>query len=195
MHASLAGGPIDRDGRPSRELCSLERPRSTGQSIGQIDCSLYPGHGRPGRSTETPTVRFLTVGGRPTVIQAVDLPKRLVFLAYKRGAYMDCFEQDFKWVLYQFFLLFWEVFSTCLRAKYFHSKGEFIKSFQSDFLEFFTTTFNPSFLTNTWSIHCYTYPIGIFVVRGFEVIKCLDHQRLHLVLWGGGCVCSRCFGF
>ena len=33
----LAGGPVDRPGRPSRELCSLERPRSTGRSTGRRD--------------------------------------------------------------------------------------------------------------------------------------------------------------
>ena len=112
VHASLAGGPVDRHGRPSRELCSLERPRSTGQRA----CSLYLASvdqpvdrwhnglkydrwpvdravdrtesllsvSRPrstGRSTGAPTVRNLTIDGRPTAVRAEKLPQQLVFLA------------------------------------------------------------------------------------------------------------------
>ena len=50
------------------------------------------------------------------------------------------YDKIFKWILSQFFQLFEEVFSTCFRAKYFHLKGEFIKSFQSDFFLEFSST-------------------------------------------------------
>ena len=41
VHASLAGGPVDRSDRPSRELCSLESPGRPGQSTGRELCSLF----------------------------------------------------------------------------------------------------------------------------------------------------------
>ena len=62
---------------------------------------------------------------------------------------MDCLGYVFKWVLHQFFLHLLRGFSTCFESKYFQSKGEFIKSFQSDFFEFFTTHSILIFLTNT----------------------------------------------
>ena len=63
---------------------------------------------------------------------------------------MDCFEQDFKWV-------FTVVFSTLLRRFLHLFKSQILsfkrrvyqEFFKSDFLEFSTTTFNLSFLTNT----------------------------------------------
>ena len=43
----LTGGPADRPGRPSRELCSLERPRPTERSIGQRALLSVSWLGRP----------------------------------------------------------------------------------------------------------------------------------------------------
>ena len=37
----LAGGPVDRPGRPSRELCSLESPGRPGRSTGRELYSLF----------------------------------------------------------------------------------------------------------------------------------------------------------
>ena len=58
-----------RAGRPTRstarELMLSGKPRSTGPVDRQRALLSVPGHGRPGRSTEAPTVRNLTVGGRP----------------------------------------------------------------------------------------------------------------------------------
>ena len=154
MHASLAEGPIDRDGRPSRELCSLERPRSTGRSIGQIDCSLYPGHGRSGRSIEAPTVRNLTVGGRPTTVWAVNFPQRLVFLAYKKGGLYGLFSIRFLVGFGASFSYSFKRFSPLvLEPNTSIQKKNLSRVFKSDFLVFFTTNSILVFLTNTCAIH------------------------------------------
>ena len=76
----LAGGPVDRSGRPSRELCSLERPRLTDRSTGQRAVLSVSKPRSTGRSTAGSTVTKLTIGrstgrstARPTWLQ------RLVF--------------------------------------------------------------------------------------------------------------------
>ena len=77
----LAGGPVDRPDRPSRELCSLESP---GRPTGRPDrdqCSLYL------TSVDRPVDRWHNglkydrwpVTGRSTA--SSDRPQRLVFLA------------------------------------------------------------------------------------------------------------------
>ena len=71
---------LESPGRESSALCS--RPRSTGP----VDRWL---NGQ--KSDRWPVHR----AGRPTTVQAAILPQRLVFLAYKREAPMDCFKQDF----------------------------------------------------------------------------------------------------
>ena len=57
--------PVDR-----RELLLSGKPWSTGTVNRQRSLFSVPGHGRPGRSIEAPTVRFLTVGA------SVDRPGR-----------------------------------------------------------------------------------------------------------------------
>ena len=54
-----------RSGRPSRELCSLEMPRSTGPVDRQRALLSVPEARSADRPTAAPTVRKMIVGGRP----------------------------------------------------------------------------------------------------------------------------------
>ena len=163
-----------------------------------------PGCGRPGRSTEAPTVKFLTVGdrpvesvfslfqatvdragrprlqrsdfwplavdraGRPTAARAADWAVTASFWEpYKLGLSWAVLDKIFGEFLSQFFLLYWEVFSTYLRANISNQKGSLSRVFSKVILEFSSTISMLVFSHHTWDIHCYTYPIGIFVVRGF----------------------------
>ena len=74
---------VDRTGRPSRELCSLEMPWPTDRSTGQRACSLYLA------SVDRPVDRWHNSlkydrrpGGRPTVLSGL---QRLVFGALYIG--------------------------------------------------------------------------------------------------------------
>ena len=89
--------PVWLEGRSTaRELLLSGKPRSTGPVDRQRVLLSVPGLGRPGRSTAGPTVRFLTVGGRPgrstdSSPELLTGPQQLVFFGLYIGAPMDCF--------------------------------------------------------------------------------------------------------
>ena len=70
-----------RAGRPGRS--TVQRALLSGKApVDRTECLLSVSRPRlTGRSNEAPTVRNLTVGGRPTAVRAEKLPQRLVFLA------------------------------------------------------------------------------------------------------------------
>ena len=75
-------------------------------------------------------------------------------------------------LLGKFLLLISVVLSTCFRANIFKSKGEFIKSFQKRFLEFFTTNSILVFLTHL------SYPLLYQSYRDFYCERILGDQSV-----------------
>ena len=130
--------------------------RSTGREIYSLFQATIDRAGRPLAQRS----KIWPLAGRPTAVQAAVLPQRLVFLAYKREAPMDCFQQVFKWVLHQFFLHLLRGFSTYLRENISNQKGVYQ---ECNFLEFSSTTSILVFLTNTWETHWHIHPIGVFL--------------------------------
>ena len=58
VHASLAGGPVDRIGQPPESFCSLESPCRPGRSTGRELCSLF--------------LAAVDRAGRPTAVRTAD---------------------------------------------------------------------------------------------------------------------------
>ena len=98
-------------------------------------------------------------GGRPTAVKAAVLPQRLVFLAYKEGAFLDCFVEDFWRALKIVFPTLLKGFLHLFESKYFQLKGKFIKSVFKVISYVFLHTFHPSFLTQTLELS-----IDIFIL-------------------------------
>ena len=123
VHARSAGGPVDRPGRPSRELCSLEMPRS-GRSTDRESALCSRGSvDRPvDRSPNGRISDRWRSTGRSTVSSVWPITAS--------------FWSPINWAIWGLFYTIFEVdFSTLSRgflhlfeSKYFQSKGEFIKS-------------------------------------------------------------------
>ena len=124
----LAVGP---PGRPANDHISdryaigrpVGRPRPGYRE--QVSLSGRP-LGRPGRSTTAPTVRKMTVGGRPGGRPAVlSDPNGQFFQLYKLGHLGAVFSKISRRVLGQFFPLISVVISTSFRANISNQKESF----------------------------------------------------------------------
>ena len=108
------------------------------------------------------------------------------------GLFSTCFQMGFAPVFptsfKRFLHLFWEQIFPIKR-------GVYQECFKSDFLEFSSTISILVFSHKHLSYPLLYLPIGIFVVRGFYVIKVLWLPKFHLYIWEGGLAGSRCFEF
>ena len=127
----------------AESFCCLESPGRPGRSTSRELCSLFQAAvdraGRPRLQRSEFWPLAVDRAGRQSAARAEKLPQRLVFLSLYKEGFWGCFKKKIlSEFLHQFFLLFQEVFFTYIWAKYFHSKGEFIKSFQKWFSCVFT---------------------------------------------------------
>ena len=146
VHKRAQQGPIDRMVDQQRVSALCKWPGRPGGHL--------PVYGRPAGRPLFLTVRNPTVGnrpsGRPTAGRSAELASDSHILgAYKRGFPWTVFYKIFGEFQSQFFLSIVEVFSTCLRANIFKSKGSLSRDFQKWFFEFFTTNSIQVFLTHT----------------------------------------------
>ena len=130
---------------PPESLCSLENPdRPSGRPTENL--FSVP----EARSTAAPTVRKMTVGGRPDGRPSGHLAPTASFSNSINwgiwGMFLIRFEENF-WASFSY--PYKSFFSINLRANISYQKGSFIKSVRSDFLEFFLHHSHPCFLTNT----------------------------------------------
>ena len=147
--------PVDR-----RELLLSGKPRSTGREL----CSLSSA------TVDRPVDRSLNGqnSDRWPVDRAIDRQANLAPTA--------SFSSSINWGIWglfstRFWSGFWDSFSNSFqsfshlfREQIFPIKrGVYQECFKSDFLEFSSTISILIFLTNTWAIHWYIHPIGVFL--------------------------------
>ena len=148
----LAQWPVDRVGRPTKRVCSLEM---SSRPIGRPTV-----HSR--RAVDSPVDRWLQLSekwplaGRPAVDrQFWQNPNGSIFLKPIKRDFVNCFEV-------KIFETSWAVFPTHFRSflhkfesKYFQSKG----SFYQESVKVISCVFYQSFLSfifspHTWASHC-----------------------------------------